>query len=129
MNAWVPFSVIVPAYNRAGLIGQTLRSVVDAPDTQIVVVDDGSTDSTRDVVATFGGRVTLLTQQNRGPGAARNLGLSAATGQYVAFLDSDDLWFPNTIGTYRKVIDEYQRPAFLVGCPLIFPNPETAANT
>jgi cellulose synthase/poly-beta-1,6-N-acetylglucosamine synthase-like glycosyltransferase len=116
----VRFSIIIPAYNRASLIGQTLDSVIGAADTQIIVVDDGSTDATREVVAGYGDRVTLLRQSQRGPGAARNLGLTIADGDYVAFLDSDDVWFPWTADTYRRVIKENAGAKFVAGKPFIF---------
>jgi glycosyltransferase involved in cell wall biosynthesis len=119
------FSVIIPAYNRAQLIGATLDSILNQEilnpdDLEIIVVDDGSTDATLDVVAHYGPRVRILRQQNRGPGAARNHGLREATGEYVAFLDSDDLWFPSTAETYRRVIEKHHRPAFVAGKPFIF---------
>jgi glycosyltransferase involved in cell wall biosynthesis len=116
------FSVIIPAYNRAGLIGRTLQSVLSQQhtDLEVIVVDDGSTDGTPDVVRSFGSRVQLLHQENKGPGAARNKGLAAAIGQYAAFLDSDDVWLPWTIATYTRVIEQHNRPAFIVGKPFIF---------
>ena len=115
------FTVIIPTHNRAGLIGATLASVVGQRRAcQVVVVDDGSTDGTPDVVAAFGDRVTLLRQANRGPGAARNAGLAVATGEYAAFLDSDDLWLPWAADTYADVIERHGRPAFVAGKPLVF---------
>src|ERR1700722_8758583 len=115
-------SVIIPAYNRAGLIGRTIDSVLstDGTDLEIIVVDDGSTDATLDLVAGYGQKVCILRQENSGPGAARNRGLRTATGDYVAFLDSDDIWFPWTIETYRRVIEKHNRPAFIAGKPFIF---------
>ena len=86
-------STIIPAYNRADLIGETLRSVLeqDRPPDEVIVVDDGSSDGTADAVAAYGKAVTLLRQGNGGPGAARNAGLAASTGEIVHFMDSDDL--------------------------------------
>jgi glycosyltransferase involved in cell wall biosynthesis len=111
------FSVIIPCYNRAGLIGATLDSVLAQTftDFEVVVVDDGSTDGTPEVVVGFGARVKLLRQANRGPGPARNLGIAAAGGEYVAFLDSDDLWFPWTLATFADVIRRHGGPAFIAG--------------
>jgi GT2 family glycosyltransferase len=92
-------SVIIPAYNRAHLLGRTVECVLGQtyPSCHVIVVDDGSTDGT-DVLATarWGNnpRVRLLRQENRGVSAARNAGLRAATGDYIAFLDSDDVWRP-----------------------------------
>jgi glycosyltransferase involved in cell wall biosynthesis len=123
------FSVIIPAYNRATLIERTLRSVIDQPADQIeiIVVDDGSSDGTSDAAKRLGQQVTVLQQANRGPGAARNLGLRAATGEYVAFLDSDDLWFPWTAQRYQDAIQCMDRPAFIAGKPFIFTNDSEAA--
>lgn len=91
-------SVIIPVYNRAHLIGATIDSLLaqSHPPDEIVVVDDGSTDGTPDVVESYGGRVNLVRQRNnRGPGAARNAGLALATGTHVVFFDSDDLATPD----------------------------------
>lgn len=125
------FSVIIPAYNRAALIGQTLDSVfaqsfADLAMPEVIVVDDGSTDGTLEVVRGFGDRVKVLQQPNKGPGAARNAGLRAASGEYVVFLDSDDLWFPWSAKTYARVIEQHHRPAFIAGKPFVFEPPAPA---
>ena len=115
-------SVIIPTYNRRDLLRQTLETVLSQPGepSQIVVVDDGSTDGTLEMLQTMSDRVTALRQSNGGPGAARNRGAAAATGEYLAFLDSDDLWFPWTAATYRRVIELHDRPAFVAGKPFEF---------
>ena len=89
-------SVIIPTYNRGWILKEALESVLaqDFRDFELIVVDDGSTDGTAELLAACGPPVRVLTQPNRGVSAARNLGLSAARGQLVAFLDSDDLWLP-----------------------------------
>jgi GT2 family glycosyltransferase len=86
-------SVIIPNYNRASLIGETLNNMLrqTRPPDELIVVDDGSTDESVDVIKRFGDRVKLLRQANSGPGAARNLGFEHATGEFVQFFDSDDL--------------------------------------
>jgi hypothetical protein len=86
-------SVIIPTYNRARLLGDTLECMLrqTLPPQEIIVVDDGSTDDTCTEVERFGTRVTLVRQANLGPGAARNTGLSRAKGTFVQFFDSDDL--------------------------------------
>jgi GT2 family glycosyltransferase len=117
------FSVIIPTHNRAALVGDAVASVLAQPrPCQVIVVDDASTDGTADAVAAaFGDRLTLVRLPvNRGPGAARNAGLAVATGEYAAFLDSDDLWLPWTADTYAAVIDRAGRPAFIAGKPFIF---------
>ncbi len=120
------FSVIIPAFNRKALLGVALESVFAQTfsDIEIMVVDDGSTDGTRDYLASLGGRHRVFTQANLGPGSARNLGASHAAGEYLAFLDSDDVWFPWTLEIYRQVIESGQRPAFIAGKPLRFHNQE-----
>jgi glycosyltransferase involved in cell wall biosynthesis len=86
-------SVIIPSYNRASLIGETLECMLrqSLPPHEILVIDDGSTDGSLQVIKTFGGRVRVLCQPNSGPAVARNRGLDQATGDYVQFFDSDDL--------------------------------------
>jgi glycosyltransferase involved in cell wall biosynthesis len=86
-------SVIIPAYNRAALIRETLRSLLaqTIPATEIIVVDDGSTDNTVEVVAGFGSPVKVIRRSNGGPAAARNTGFKVSTGEFIHFFDSDDL--------------------------------------
>ena len=92
-------SVVMPAHNNASHIAAAIDSVLaqDYPCLEIIVVDDGSTDSTREVVAGYGDKLRLLCQENKGSAAARNLGVLSAHGKYVAFLDADDVWWRNKI--------------------------------
>ncbi len=95
------FSVIIPAFNRADLIGQTLRSVLenDFKDFEIIIVDDGSTDHTEQVVKPFlGGFVKYYKIKNSERAFARNYGTTKALGKYITFLDSDDLFYKNHLG-------------------------------
>lgn len=89
-------SVIIPTYNYASFVGQAIRSVLNQTftDYEIVVVDDGSTDETPNVLAGFGDMIRVIRQENKGGSAARNAGIAAACGKYVAFLDADDQWKP-----------------------------------
>jgi hypothetical protein len=90
-------SVIIPLYNKAHSIRRTLDSVAaqTRADYEVIVVDDGSTDGGGALVAEGADpRVRLIVQKNAGPGAARNMGLGEAAGEYVAFLDADDEWLP-----------------------------------
>lgn len=86
-------SVIIPNYNRAKLIGATIDNMLNQtlPPDEVIVVDDGSTDNSVEVIRSFGDRVHLIEQANQGPGAARNRGLEAASGEFIQFMDSDDL--------------------------------------
>lgn len=87
-------SVIIPTFNRGWILAEALSSVTaqDYPRLEILVVDDGSTDDTREKLQPFLDRVTVMRQSNKGVSAARNLGLRYCSGDLVAFLDSDDLW-------------------------------------
>lgn len=87
-------SVIVTSYNKAPYLASALDSVLDQTyePLEILVVDDGSTDETRQVIAEFGSRVIAIFQANRGASAARNTGIHRAQGELLAFLDGDDLW-------------------------------------
>lgn len=91
-------SVVIPAFNAAAYIGEALDSVLGQTfkDFEIIVINDGSTDSEtlERVLEPYRACVTYLRQGNRGPGAARNAGIRQARGQYIAFLDADDLWSP-----------------------------------
>lgn len=92
-------SVVMPAYNVAPFISDTLDSVFAQTftDFEVVVVNDGSpdTEELERALAAYEGRVVYLRQENRGAGAARNAGVRAARGEFVAFLDADDLWLPD----------------------------------
>jgi len=92
-------SVIIPVYNRAAMVGQAIKSVLAQtyPYSEIIVVDGHSTDNTLEVLASFGGRISILQQTGKGIGNARNEGIAAAQGELIAFLDSDDYWLPRKL--------------------------------
>lgn len=100
-------SVVIPTLNRASLISETLDSILASGyrNFEIIVVDDGSTDETPAVIATYGTAVRYIRQQNAGQGAARNTGIQTAQGEYIAFVDSDDLWLPDKLFHQVDVLD------------------------
>lgn len=100
-------SIIVPTYNRAHTITRALDSLLvqTYPDLEIIVVDDGSTDSTRDILAGYDDRVRYHYQQNAGPAAARNTGIRMARGEFIGFLDSDDTVSPTKVALQVALLD------------------------
>ena len=92
-------SVIIPSHNRGPLIGQTIESIVaqTRPAAEIIVVDDGSTDDTAAAVKALGAAVRYHRIEQRGPSAARNVGAALARSRWIAFCDSDDIWFPTKL--------------------------------
>ena len=92
-------SVIIPTYNRGWILKEAIDSVLaqDFKDYELIVVDDGSSDNTSEVLDTYGQNIIVLGQANKGVSAARNRGIAEAGGQLVAFLDSDDLWLPRKL--------------------------------
>ncbi len=105
-------STIVPLYNKGRWIRRALDSIAGQTfaDFEAIVVDDGSTDEGPDVVIAYrDARVRLIRQSNAGPGAARNRGVTEAKGEFLAFLDADDEWFPNYLADSIKFIDRLGR--------------------
>lgn len=103
------FSIIIPTYNRADSVLHTLESCFTQSfsDFEIVVVDDGSTDQTVDVLQSITDpRLVIETQANAGPAAARNTGMQKATGDYLAFLDSDDVWYPDFLACADAMLQD-----------------------
>lgn len=102
-------SVIIPVFNQERFVGEAIECVLaqTMPDLEVIVIDDGSTDQTAAAVAAFGERVIYRRQSNQGPAAARNAGLSIASGKYVLFLDADDRIPPHklTLQTARLESD------------------------
>ena len=111
------YSVIIPTRDRQALLARTLESVFaqTLQPAEIVVVDDGSSDGTVEFLESMGDRVRLVQQRHRGPGAARNAGAATATGDYLAFLDSDDLWLPWSLSAFAEAVERYGRPALVCG--------------
>lgn len=103
-------SVIIPTFNRGGLLLEAVTSVFQQTyqDYELIVVDDGSTDATREILKPYSDRLRYFFQENRGVSPARNVGIQKARGRWLAFLDSDDLWLPEKLE---------RQTAFLAGHP------------
>lgn len=105
-------SVIIPTYNRARFIEEAIKSVLaqDFEDYEIIVVDDGSNDNTREIVKSFKNKkIRYFFQENKGRSKARNRAISLAQGQYLAFLDSDDVFLPGKLTKQVKCLDEHPK--------------------
>jgi glycosyltransferase involved in cell wall biosynthesis len=111
------FSVVIPAFNAAATLARAIESVLvqSWPAHEIIVVDDGSTDATAEVARQFGNAVRLIQQPNSGVSVARNAGASAATGDWLAFLDADDWYAPERIQLHAEWIAEDATLDFLTG--------------
>ncbi|MHC4131899.1 MAG: glycosyltransferase family 2 protein [Planctomycetota bacterium] len=99
-------SVIIPAFNAGQFINQTIDSILAQTysDYEIIVVDDGSTDNTVKVVKNYGANVKYIYQENSGQGAARNTGIAAAKGDWIALLDHDDEWLPDKLSLQMELL-------------------------
>ncbi len=100
-------SVVIPTYNRAAYIRQAIDSVLcqSMTDFEVIVVDDGSTDSTGEILASYGDRIRQVRIPNGGPARARNAGMALARGRYIAWLDSDDRYHPAKLALQCAVLD------------------------
>lgn len=110
-------SVIIPAYNAEQYLGAAIESVLQQrwQPLEIIVVDDGSTDQSVAVAQHYQPLVQCLHQENSGPGAARNLGVSAAHGEFIAFLDADDLWLTDKLASQMAYLHLHPEVAMLFG--------------
>ncbi|MGB3638416.1 MAG: glycosyltransferase family 2 protein [Rivularia sp. (in: cyanobacteria)] len=100
-------TVVIPTYNRAHLVKDAVESVLNQTyqNFELIVIDDGSTDNTREVLAFYKDKLTYIYQENQGRSAARNHGIKLAQGEYIAFLDSDDVWFPDKLERQVPVLE------------------------
>ena len=101
-------SVIIPTYNRSWIIKEAIDSVLaqDYKEFELIVVDDGSTDHTSDVLDSSRNVIKVLSQKNKGVSAARNRGIAEASGKFIAFLDSDDLWLPQKLSAQVEFFNQ-----------------------
>ena len=117
-------SVVIPTWNRAQMVCEAIESALaqDPSGIEVIVVDDGSTDDTdSQVVRRFGSKIRLIRKTNRGgTGAARNIGIRHATGEFLAFLDSDDLWLPGKLEAELGVFEKFPAAEAVVSDSLTF---------
>jgi len=92
-------SIVIPVYNGRRYLAEAIDSVLAQtyPHVEVVVVNDGSTDNSAEIIASYGNRIVVVEQENQGVGAARNAGMQRATGQFIALLDQDDWWRPEKL--------------------------------
>ncbi|MGA7301658.1 MAG: glycosyltransferase family A protein, partial [Candidatus Sulfotelmatobacter sp.] len=103
-------SVVIPTYNRAGTVPRAIESVLAQTftDLEVIVVDDGSSDDTGKVLGEmFGERIRYFAQVNQGASIARNRGIEEARGEWIAFLDSDDLWEKEKLEWQLKALEQF----------------------
>lgn len=115
------FSIVMPLWNKRHVLADTVASVLGQswPGFELVVVDDGSTDGSADLVASFDDpRIRMLTQANAGPGPARNAGIEAARHDWIAFLDADDLWLPDHLAELDRIRRQFPQ-AGLIGTAFV----------
>ena len=103
-------SVIIPTYNSSQYIKEAIDSVLAQTykNFEIIVIDDGSTDNTKEVLAPYLSVIKYIYKNNGGPASARNRGIKEANGEFVAFLDADDVWKPDRLARGVDILD--QRP-------------------
>ncbi|MEO8232187.1 MAG: glycosyltransferase family 2 protein [Ignavibacteriota bacterium] len=116
------FSVIIPTYNRSVLLIETINSVLSQTflDYELIIVNDGSTDNTSHVLQSYGNKIIIVNKENSGGEKSRNAGAERASGKYLCFLDSDDLFFPWTLEVYDKIIKSKNYPPLVLGQPIHF---------
>ncbi len=102
-------SVILPTYNRAWILKESVDSVLaqDYPKIELIVINDGSTDDTLDLLEEYKDRITIINQENKGVSAARNAGIKKSRGEFIALLDSDDAWEKGKISCQMDFFDRH----------------------
>jgi glycosyltransferase involved in cell wall biosynthesis len=116
MSGLISFSIVIPTYNRAAVIGKTISTALNQSYTnyEIIIVDDGGTDNTEEVIRAFGNeKISYYRKENGERAAARNYGAAKAKGDYVTFLDSDDLLHPSYLQNAKECIEKNNYPPFI----------------
>jgi glycosyltransferase involved in cell wall biosynthesis len=124
-------SVIIPVYNGELYLAEAINSVINQnyQPLEIIVIDDGSTDKTAEIVNSFGSVLTYFYQENMGTAAARNYGISKAKGDYFAFLDADDLWVENKLKIQLEIFTNNPEVELVFGQVQQFYSPELDETT
>ena len=120
-------SIILPFYNRNSFLREAIVSIInqDFKDIEIIAVDDGSTDGSAEIIAEFSqNNIHLIVQENRGAASARNAGIHAASGKFITFLDSDDIWTPNKLSAQLKAFNHLSDKTMHFGHIQEFISPE-----
>lgn len=101
-------SVIIPNFNYGRFLKKTIDSVLEQtyPHIEIIVIDNGSTDNSREILERYGDRITIIFQTNLGQAVARNIGISSASGDFIALLDADDYWEPSKLEKQLERVDK-----------------------
>ena len=101
-------SVVMPCYNAEKYLAEAIDSVLGQsyPSVELILVDDGSTDSSKNIARHYGKRLAFLEQENQGPYRARNRGFEASQGEYIAFLDADDYWAPDCLEHLHRALSD-----------------------
>ena len=122
-NKNIKVSVIIPAYNSAKFIREAIESVYSQTykNLEIIIIDDGSTDDTKKIAQNYNERIKYFYQKNMGPASARNSGIKKSTGDYIAFLDADDIWEKTKIEKQLSILKKYPKYKF-VYCDANFVN-------
>lgn len=128
-------SVIIPTYNCEPYIAETINSVLGQTlgNLELIIVDDGSTDRTREIVESFGSAVRLLSQANSGVCAARNYGIREAAGRYVCLMDHDDYWYPDKLALQVEQMEQHPETGLVYSSFIwwhpddkgVFPHPDS----
>jgi len=133
MNSQPLVSVVIPTYNRGHLIKDSIESVFNQTykNIELIIVDDASTDNTKEIVTSIKNDrlVYIRMEDNRGPSAARNKGIKTAKGEIVAFLDSDDRWYPEKTEEQVKLLINSGKPVGAVFCGMEFYDYKTKEKT
>lgn len=110
-------SVVLPVYNGEKFIAEAIRSVFvqKYEPLELIVVNDGSTDQSEKCLEEFEGKLTLINQKNSGPSSARNAGIETANGEYVAFIDADDVWVPGNLSFHMNQFTKYKNLEISIG--------------